>query len=172
MARADAKVVDPGLMTIPGGRELGKTLEEASSKTLDWWRENAKRPELREACAAELARRARGGLPRGVTKVRFFPYVPGRSSGNLMWARPYHPMYGGKLPPTHPCANNPKPMSFGISDQPPSEDALGKFRARGYWASCFPEGDGILFQHEPKTDEEVIRDVVECFGWEVEVKRA
>lgn len=74
----------------------------------------------------------------------------------------------GKLPNSHPCHDNPKPMVFSLDEQPKSDDALGKFRALGYYASCFPEGDGICFASpEGKTDEQTIADVVACFGWEV-----
>lgn len=48
-------------MIIPGGREKGKHVQEASFETLSWWAENGKEPELREACAAEIARRGGGG---------------------------------------------------------------------------------------------------------------
>jgi hypothetical protein len=50
-------------MTIPGGKEKGKTVQEASERTLHWWHENAKQDDLRNACAEELGRRAAGGQP-------------------------------------------------------------------------------------------------------------
>lgn len=75
----------------------------------------------------------------------------------------------------HPCApfdkdsyRNPDDSSqFGNSA------TLRAFRGRGYWASCFPEGDGITLKWwqdvEPseKTAEQVMQDIRECFGWEV-----
>lgn len=64
------------------------------------------------------------------------------------------PMWGGLFP----------------SDHPASREAMKTFRDRGYWASCFPEGDGITFYSldGPKDDEVVIKDIEECFGFIVE----
>lgn len=43
-----------------------------------------------------------------------------------------------------------------------------QFRAHGYYASCFPEGDGIAFKPLNNQDiEQTIRDVEHCFGWTV-----
>jgi hypothetical protein len=104
------------------------------------------------------------------------------SSANIIWAErdggsAYYrtskfAMQAGKFPPTHPCAP--------FDDEPPKDGsqmggskALTAFRARGYWASCFPEGDGITLQwwdgtkDLAKTAEEVMQDIRECFGWEV-----
>jgi hypothetical protein len=68
----------------------------------------------------------------------------------------------------HPCAGNPKPTVFNREQQPETDDPLGKFRARGYLASCFPEGDGMSFDPPPgRTEDEVERDLVECFGFEI-----
>lgn len=51
--------------------------------------------------------------------------------GNIMW-RGRYPMRGGRFPKDHPCAINP--------------GGLQRFReALECWASCFPEGDGIVF---------------------------
>lgn len=86
-------------------------------------------------------------------------------------------MHGGSFPNQHPCHDDPNPTVMGkyckINDtvrteipgeQPESDTALGRFRSKGYWASCFPEGDGISF--EPlcgQSDDEVMSDIAECF---------
>jgi hypothetical protein len=43
--------------TIPGGPDKGKTLTEASEKTLNYWAVEGRSDALRNACAAELAKR-------------------------------------------------------------------------------------------------------------------
>jgi hypothetical protein len=56
---------------------------------------------------------------------------------------------------------------FG-SDQFGSGPALDAFRALGYWASCFPEGDGItISEPDGKTYADVVRDIEATFGWTV-----
>lgn len=49
------------VVTIPGGKEKGTPVTAASNSTLEWWGENAKEQDLRDACSAELDRRAKGG---------------------------------------------------------------------------------------------------------------
>lgn len=44
-------------LTIPGGSDKGKPLSEASERTLTYWAEKAGQESIRNACAAELARR-------------------------------------------------------------------------------------------------------------------
>lgn len=89
------------------------------------------------------------------------------SYGNVTWSPPI-PMRGGKFPQPHPCAANPKPTVFGRGDQPESTDPLGQLRARGYLASCFPEGDGISFDPPAgHSDVQAMADFVECFGFEL-----
>ena len=44
-------------ITIPGGREQGTPVSKASESTLKYWAEKAREPAVREACAAELAKR-------------------------------------------------------------------------------------------------------------------
>ena len=60
------------------------------------------------------------------------------------------------------------------SSQMGGSKKLTAFRQRGYWASCFPEGDGITLKwwedvpSDPdKTAEQVMHDIRECFGWNV-----
>ena len=91
-------------------------------------------------------------------KVRYI-HETTRTTGNILWPfdGPY-PMRGGVFP-----ANHPAHRSHGTDHAP-----LETFRARGYWASCFPEGDGITMKCERGQNEnDVVRDIRECFGWEV-----
>lgn len=105
------------------------------------------------------------------------------STANIIWAQRHYgsasyrvskfAMLGGKFPSSHPCAP--------FDDEKPSDGSqmggsrrLNAFRSRGYWASCFPEGDGITLKWwddvptpTEKTAEQVMQDIRECFGWEV-----
>ena len=105
-------------------------------------------------------------------KVKVYPYRKGLGMGNIIWAErdrgsAYYrvsrfAMQGGKFPPTHPVGGG-----YGDGAQCGSSEAMTAFRLRGYWASCFPEGDGITW--EPKagqSDEQCIADIRECFGWD------
>ena len=49
---------------------------------------------------------------------------------------------------------------------------LERFRSMGYYASCFPEGDGIAIIDESgaKTAGMVADDIITCFGWDVCIK--
>lgn len=101
-----------------------------------------------------------------------YPYRKGVGMGNVIWAdrdrgNAYYrvsrfAMNGGKFPKDHPVGGgNAGGSQMGQSD------AMTAFRDRGYWASCFPEGDGITW--EPKngqTDEQCLTDIRECFGWD------
>lgn len=105
------------------------------------------------------------------------------STANIIWADRDHgdayyrvsrfAMRAGRFPANHPCApfHDPKPNNAGMCGD---SDTLIKFRERGYWASCFPEGDGITLKWwddvpapVEKTREEVMRDIEECFGWTI-----
>jgi hypothetical protein len=121
-------------------------------------------------------------------QVKYFHPVIGQdgkplSTANIIWAErdrgsAYYrvsrfAMNAGKFPSSHPCApfDDEEPKSSG---QMGGSKQLTAFRARGYWASCFPEGDGItlkwwldVMEASDKTAEQVIRDIQECFGWEV-----
>jgi len=46
-------------------------------------------------------------------------------------------------------------------------ESLEKIREKGYWASPFPEGDGVTFNDERKSkkDIEMLNDFRECFDW-------
>lgn len=113
------------------------------------------------------------GLP---LNVRVFPYRPGLGMGNIIWAErdrgsSYYPvsryaMRGGKFPPDHPVGGG----DVGGA-QSGDSDAMRAFRERGYWASCFPEGDGITWKPErEQTFERACADIRECFGWNVKVQ--
>jgi hypothetical protein len=109
------------------------------------------------------------------------------SSANIIWAdrdqgSSYYrtskfAMRNGKFPPSHPCApfDDEAPS---VSSQMGGSKRLTEFRSRGYWTSCFPEGDGITFKwwddvQNPtdKTAEQVMKDIRECFGWKVKLQR-
>jgi hypothetical protein len=107
--------------------------------------------------------------------VKFFPYRP-PCSGNIVWAErdrgsEYYrvskfAMKAGVFPANHPVGGT---RSETDGSQMGSGEKIEAFRARGYWASCFPEGDGITFYHEDeRSDTVVMRDIKECFGWNVE----
>lgn len=81
-----------------------------------------------------------------------FTNEAGNCTAKILWRGSY-PMRGGKFPHNHPILR----------------EAMSTFRDRGYWASCYPEGDGVTFYSlsEPKEDKEVIRDIEECLGFTV-----
>lgn len=97
----------------------------------------------------------------------------GLSFSNILWAGRF-PMYGGVFPKNHPCSDNPKPTVFTYEEQPATNDRLGRFRARGYLASCFPEGDGISFApiDEARGVPEICQDIVECFDVTISNRRS
>lgn len=101
------------------------------------------------------------------------PYRKGVCHGNIIWAERNRgsthyrvsrfAMRAGKFPPDHPVGGG----ASDTSAQSGSSAAMTAFRERGYWASCFPEGDGITF--EPlagQTNEQTLADIRECFGWD------
>lgn len=114
-------------------------------------------------------------------KVRVIPHAKDSNvHGNIMWAGKF-PMKGGEFPANHPV-QDPRPSvgaSFRVrensgpwenvpGEMPVSESPIGKFRAAGYWASCFPEGDGITYKAlNGQSDEQQRKDVEECFGWTI-----
>lgn len=57
------------------------------------------------------------------------------------------------------------------SCQNPKPD-LKPFQDRGYFASPFPEGDGIAFGAiKGQSDEQILTDIKECFGFEIKEVR-
>jgi hypothetical protein len=96
--------------------------------------------------------------------VNYIHEQPGFSCGNIMW-KPAHPMRHGKFPSSHPASPN---CGFGLSEQMGKSEKMEAFRQRGYWASCFPEGDGITMKvRNGQSPEQVRRDIEEVFGWKV-----
>jgi hypothetical protein len=108
-----------------------------------------------------------------VLPVKAYPYRKGMGMGNIIWAErnqgsSYYrtskfAMRGGKFPPNHPVGGG----DAGAAQMGTGEN-ITKFRERGYWASCFPEGDGITWEpKEGQSDEQCLTDIRECFGWDV-----
>ena len=62
-------------------------------------------------------------------------------SGNLIWSKPY-------IYPKYELRN-----------------AINNLKNLGYWISSFPEGDGICFKHETKTEMNVFNDFRVSFPW-------
>ena len=93
-------------------------------------------------------------------------------AGNIIWS-PAVPMRAGKFPSVHPAAPGDE-FGKGAGDgQLGTSDKMNAFRERGYWASCFPEGDGItLDAQKDQPPERVAQDIREVFGWDVRVSRS
>lgn len=81
-----------------------------------------------------------------------FTNEKGNCTAKILWHGSY-PMRFGKFPYNHPI----------------TREMIGAFRDRGYWASCYPEGDGITFYSlsNPKDDKQVIKDIEECLDFTV-----
>lgn len=79
-----------------------------------------------------------------------------------------HPMRGwGNFPKEHPFYDNPEPTTFSNSPQM-GDDRLSNFRKAGYYASCFPEGDGICFSSlNGQSQDQIIHDI--CKHLEIEL---
>ena len=87
--------------------------------------------------------------------------------GNILWTGDHKPR-NGRWPKSHPVAPDESVYGFPVSDQFGKSNSIEEFRARGYWASCFPEGDGITFKLGNTQDAATVaKDVAECFGFEV-----
>ncbi len=108
--------------------------------------------------------------------VRYIEGVPGISHSNIVWDGEFKAR--GRFPSNHPCA--PGSLVFDVtkhgdafgSDQFGTSPTLEAFRRLGYWASCFPEGDGITMKEPPgKTRADVVRDIEATFGWVVRKDR-
>lgn len=99
-------------------------------------------------------------------KVKVFPYREKLCHGNITWDS-RHQMRGGKFPASHPVGGQFS-SSRGDSQCGDSE-AINAFRDRGYWASCFPEGDGITWKpRQGQDDAQCLKDIQECFPtWDV-----
>lgn len=96
----------------------------------------------------------------------------GNISTNLMFIGETFKMIGGKFPKTHPFIDCPEPFTYSVDPCPESDDRLSLFRRAGYFASCFPEGDGITIQrYKNQTDTQVIEDVCRYLKIEIFVIR-
>jgi hypothetical protein len=87
-----------------------------------------------------------------------------------MWSTKF-PALSGLFPAGHPAA--PSSPAFGRPEcQCGTSPALERFRGLGYWASCFPEGDGLTLMPLREQDAaQVSTDLRVCFGWDVVVRR-
>ena len=112
----------------------------------------------------------------GAQEIKLYPFREGVAHGNIIWAErnmgsSYYRVSrfaarNGKFTADHPIAPN-SPV-FGPESQGGASPALQAFRERGYWASCFPEGDGITWKPlNGQTDEQCLADINECFGWQL-----
>jgi hypothetical protein len=108
-------------------------------------------------------------------KIRLFPFREGVCYGNIIWAErdrgsSYYRVSefaanNGKFPANHPVAPGSKVL--GVVPQCGDSETLRAFRERGYWASCFPEGDGITWKPlNGQSDDQCLADINECFGWD------
>jgi|GEM_PF-1808920 len=72
------------------------------------------------------------------------------------------------LPPHHEYMGN---LLWGASDVIGREseicESINQLREMGYWASAFPEGDGVTFTDntKKKLNDELVSDVQSCFEW-------
>ena len=119
------------------------------------------------------------GVEEGAVNVDYVHSANRKFASNIIW-QPSFPMRHGKFPKTHPCYGMAEPfMLMGekrtadeVHEIKESDDALARFRALGYEASCFPEGDGITLDvPDHKLMEDVINDIQSCFGWKVTKSR-
>lgn len=99
-----------------------------------------------------------------VVEFKFIQGVKSLSKHNLMFSKSY-PMIWGEFPSNHPFADNPEPFTFKSNNDLETKgllgnDRLSNFRKAGYWASCFPEGDGICFDAlNEQSKEQIISDI-------------
>lgn len=123
--------------------------------------------------AGEMPTHTRGG--QRALKVTVFPYREKVGMGNIIWAdrtegNSYHrtsrfAMRGGKFPPDHPVGGG---WGNAGNAQCGDGESIQRFREMGYWASCFPEGDGITWAPlNGQTDEQCLVDIKAAFGWDV-----
>ncbi len=109
-------------------------------------------------------------------KVKVFPYQEKIGMGNIIWAErdrgdsyyraSKYERRNGKFPPGHPVGGTRHVSDYS---QLGSGTKIDAFRDRGYWASCFPEGDGITWRPlHGQSAEQCVSDILECFGWDIE----
>lgn len=102
-------------------------------------------------------------------KVKVFPYREGLCYGNIIWPGKF-PMRAGNFPSNHPVAASARENgTTWIGNEAGRSALMDKFRALGYWASCFPEGDGITWKPlNGQTWTQITADIANTFGWELE----
>lgn len=109
-------------------------------------------------------------------KVALRVGTPGQCYWNILWSGipggiPAAPMRAGVFPKHHPVvmASGGRRGADTPDGQIAAGDLMDELRALGYWASCFPEGDGITFQPNDPTrlPEQVALDFEQVFGWSV-----
>lgn len=107
-------------------------------------------------------------------KVKVFPYREKVVMGNIIWAdrtegNLYYrtsrlAMRGEKFPPGHPVGGG---WGKAKDAQCGDGESIQRFREMGYWASCFPEGDGITWKPlNGQDDEQCMADIKDAFGWD------
>lgn len=105
-------------------------------------------------------------------KVKVYPFREKAGMGNIIWAErdqgsayyrtSKYVMRAGKFPPNHPVGGGDAGDAQGGTG-----DNIKAFRALGYWASCFPEGDGITWKPlNGQSDEQCMADIKLVFGWD------
>jgi hypothetical protein len=106
--------------------------------------------------------------------VKVYPFRKNGGMGNIIWAArnlgnahyrvSKYAMRAGKWPANHPVGGTQHATDASQGGSGASIDA---FRSRGYWASCFPEGDGITWKPlNGQPDDQCMTDIRECFGWD------
>lgn len=101
--------------------------------------------------------------------VDYFHEIPGQGYGNIMWGTRFG-MKNGRFPADHPAA--PRAEFSFRNDGQIGDGKMQEFRDLGYWASCFPEGDGITMKvMNGQSPEQVAADINKVFGWTVKIKR-
>jgi len=119
-----------------------------------------------------------------VLEVSVYPYRADVAYGNIVWAKrdrgsacyrtSRFAAKRGHFPVDHPAAPGQLVFTPGLSGQFGTSEQLTRFRGLGYWASCFPEGDGITWQPlNGQTDEQCLEDIRKCWPeWNVKMAAA
>lgn len=108
-------------------------------------------------------------------KAKAYPYREKIAHGNIVWAErdrgsSYYRVSrfagrNGKFTADHPVApHSDVLLGKRGGSQGGDSQSIDAFRDRGYWASCFPEGDGITWKPlNGQSDEQCLKDIRECF---------
>jgi hypothetical protein len=81
-----------------------------------------------------------------------------RNLGDAYYRYSKHSMKGGKFPDSHPIA--PGKGNSNANAEMGTSEGIEAMRAKGYWFSCFPEGDGVTMSFpEGATRDSVIADI-------------